>query len=376
MDTRVEGLVAKARSGDLTRRQVVERAAALGVSAAAVLALVDEPSVAEARGHRVRPKKWQRGRGWGWVWGRDDELGALNELSPELARKALARARRGRVYDLGLEYDRRSYKFAGHASGEITTYRSPQGLLLQRDQPDVIDPVSNSLRTTYASCLNTISDNVATQIDGLGHIYEGDPPHAYNGFRGERSGRRLRPPQARRDDHPTGGRARHADRRRRLPRPPDPARALRDRPRPPACRAAAAGGGHRPARCRPDPHGHRRRVAARRRRRSQQGGGRSGRLRRDHRVGGPVARRAEGRADDRIRHERRRGHPAAEQLPDGTSFNPVHVYLLVRQGVHIVEFNNLEDLARDQVYKLGYALSPNKIRGNVAGTVQRPVGLA
>ena len=64
------------------------------------------------------------------------------------------------------------------------------------------------------------------------------------------------------------------------------------------------------------------------------------------------------------------------RLPDGTSFNPVHVYLLVRQGVHILELNNLEDLARDGVYKLGYVLSPNKIRGNVAGTVQRPVGLA
>jgi len=68
--------------------------------------------------------------------------------------------------------------------------------------------------------------------------------------------------------------------------------------------------------------------------------------------------------------------PPPEQLPDGTSFNPVHVYLLARQGVHILELNNLEDLARDRVYKFAYLISPNKIRGNVAGTVQRPVGLA
>ena len=182
MDARVEGLVAEARSGDLTRRQVVERAAALGVSAAAVLALLDGPSLAAAADRGVRPKKWQKGKGWGWVWGPDDELGALNELSPKLARKALAHAR-GHVYDLGLEYDRRSFKFSGHANGEITTYRSPAGLLLQRDRPEVIDPSSNSTHTTWASCLNTISDNVATQIDGLGHIYEGDPPHAYNGFK-------------------------------------------------------------------------------------------------------------------------------------------------------------------------------------------------
>jgi kynurenine formamidase len=68
--------------------------------------------------------------------------------------------------------------------------------------------------------------------------------------------------------------------------------------------------------------------------------------------------------------------PPPEQLPEGTSFNPVHVYLLTRQGVHILELLNLEDLARERVYKLGFVLSPNKISGNVAGTVQRPVGLA
>jgi hypothetical protein len=50
------------------------------------------------------------------------------------------------------------------------------------------------------------------------------------------------------------------------------------------------------------------------------------------------------------------------------------VYLLVQQRVHIGEFHNLEALARDNVYKFGYALAPNKIKGNVAGTVQRPIG--
>jgi kynurenine formamidase len=43
--------------------------------------------------------------------------------------------------------------------------------------------------------------------------------------------------------------------------------------------------------------------------------------------------------------------PPSEQLDDGTSFNPVHVYLLARQGVHILEYQNLEKLAEDEVYK-------------------------
>ncbi len=68
--------------------------------------------------------------------------------------------------------------------------------------------------------------------------------------------------------------------------------------------------------------------------------------------------------------------PPSEQLDDGTSFNPVHVYLLVRQGVHILEYQNLEDLASDEVYKFVYILGVNKIKGATAGTVLRPIGIA
>jgi hypothetical protein len=55
---------------------------------------------------------------------------------------------------------------------------------------------------------------------------------------------------------------------------------------------------------------------------------------------------------------------------------PVHVYLLVRQGVHILEYQNLEDLASDEVYKFAYVLGVNKIKGATAGTVLRPIGIA
>jgi kynurenine formamidase len=64
-----------------------------------------------------------------------------------------------------------------------------------------------------------------------------------------------------------------------------------------------------------------------------------------------------------------------EQLKEGTSFNPVHIYLLARQGVHILEYHNQEALAEDQVYKFAYILGVNKIRGATAGTVLRPIGI-
>jgi hypothetical protein len=58
-------------------------------------------------------------------------------------------------------------------------------MLSQGDQDAVMSEKENSLNTTYTSNALFISDNVATQIDGLGHIYEGSPPRAYNGFRYE-----------------------------------------------------------------------------------------------------------------------------------------------------------------------------------------------
>jgi NAD(P)H-flavin reductase len=67
--------------------------------------------------------------------------------------------------------------------------------------------------------------------------------------------------------------------------------------------------------------------------------------------------------------------PPKEQLEEGTSFNPVHIYLLARQGVHVLEYQNLEHLAEDKVYKFAYILGVNKIRGTAAGTVLRPIGI-
>jgi kynurenine formamidase len=63
-------------------------------------------------------------------------------------------------------------------------------------------------------------------------------------------------------------------------------------------------------------------------------------------------------------------------VPEGSkSFNPVHDYLLVRQGVHIAEFHNLEDLAKDKTYSFAYICLVNKIKGAVAGFALRPIAI-
>ena len=73
-------------------------------------------------------KKWQPGKGWGWVWGKDDEVGAINEMTGASRLAALRIAQSGKVYDLGVTYDRNSFRWPGDNPGEIITFRSPEGV--------------------------------------------------------------------------------------------------------------------------------------------------------------------------------------------------------------------------------------------------------
>jgi kynurenine formamidase len=127
-------------------------------------------------------KGWVKGHGWGWIWGKDDELGALNALSDQSRAAALSLAKTGEVFDLGLTYSRRSFKWPGHSPGEIITFRSPDGVHRMQDA-DAPPLASNSDLVLWHSAAMFISDNVATQIDGLAHITAGPDYHWYNGFK-------------------------------------------------------------------------------------------------------------------------------------------------------------------------------------------------
>ena len=71
---------------------------------------------------------WRKGKGWGWIWGKEDEIGSLNALTDESRAAALKLAKTGEVFDLGQKYSRESFKYAGHNPGEIITFRSPDGM--------------------------------------------------------------------------------------------------------------------------------------------------------------------------------------------------------------------------------------------------------
>jgi kynurenine formamidase len=319
-------------------------------------------------------KKWTQGKGWGWVWGPEDEVGALNEMTDASRLAALRLVTQGKTYDLGLPYDRHSYKWPGHSPGEIITFRSPEGVKDQKDLAFTTPEKGNTGGTAWHSNALFINDNVATQIDGLAHITHGDDDHWYNGFKEEDWGGNFG--------------VRKAD---VLTIPPIVARGVM---------IDVAGFKNTEAL----PSSYEITVEDLQGALARQGV--------DVTPGTIVLVRtgtARFWGQNGSNHEKISQHDTAglgmkatkwlveqkgamaigtdtsglEVLPArpedsqavGGSFNPIHVYLLVEQGIHILEFHNQEQLAADRVYEFAYILSTNAIRGTVAGTAMRPIAM-
>lgn len=327
-----------------------------------------------ASGQQTSLKKWQKGKGWGWVWGKEDEIGVMNELTDASRLAALRVADRGKVYDLGILYDRTSYKWPGHSPGEILAFRTPEGVKRQGDLPDIVN--NNESKTAWHSTALFISDNVATQIDGLGHATEGEDNHWYNGY----------------TEKDWGGNWGHrkADASKI---PPIVARGvlidiagLKGVDALPSNYAITVADVE----------------AALKKQNTQLKPGdvaliRTGCLRYWGETGGDHAKLA---AHDSAGIMTETAQWLVEQqgvimicgdtsgveyqpkLEDAKalrakykSFMPLHNYLLIQQGIHIGEFHYLEDLARERVYEFTYIAVTNKIKGTAAGFTLRPIAI-
>jgi len=313
-------------------------------------------------------KGWKQGTGWGWIWGKDDEVGSLNAMTPDSVLVAMRLAQRGQVYDLGVTYSRNSYKWPGHSPGEVLTFRGPEGVKRQLDNP-FIRPDVNPSGMGWHSCALFVSDNVGTQIDGLGHVTVGDDDHWYNGFRERDWGGNF---GVRKCDATTI--------------PPIVARGvLLDI-------AGLKKVDALPASYAITPQDVDAALAAERV---------------ELRPGDVVLFRtgvlrywgADGADTEKLREHDSAGISleTAKYLierfgtmmvcadtsglevnppPAGSdTFIPVHRYLIIEQGVHIGEFHYLEDLARDKVYEFCYIAATNKIAGTTAGFTLRPLAI-
>ncbi len=313
-------------------------------------------------------KGWQKGKGWGWIWGPEDEVGSLNAMTESTVKDALTLAKEGKVFDLGITYSRSSYKWPGHSPGEVMSFRTPEGVKRQRDHDFTAASVNPSL-TGWHSCALFVSDNVATQIDGLAHITVGEDDHWYNGFKERDWGGNF---GVRRCDATTI--------------PPIVARGvmldiakLKKVDALPTSYAIT-----------PEDVDAARRLQGVELRPGDVVLFRTGTLR----YWGE-----DGADQDKIRAHDSAGINLAtakylvEQFgsimigsdtsglevapaPKGSdSFIPVHKYLLVEQGVHIAEFHYLEDLAAAGISEFCYIASTNKIAGTTAGFTMRPLAI-
>lgn len=330
-----------------------------------ILAAVVLASIAAAQ--ELPTKGWTKGKGYGPVYGKDDQVGALNAITdPAHVLRALREVKSGKVYDLGVRLDRSSFKWPGHSPTEILSFRSPDGL---RRGKDLKPFVSNPNKVAFNSCALFISDNLGTQIDGFAHITHGEDAQVYNGFKIREIGTDFGLLKNDADSiPPIVGRAVMID------------------------VAAWKGVDALPSNF---AIGSKELQAA------------LGKQATDIQPGDIVLVRTGTLrywGDTGSDHETLAKHDSAgitleaakwlvEQkgavmvgsdtsglevgvdpaLPNHVI--PVHEYLLLDQGVHVLEFHNLEQLARDKVYRFTYIAMTNRLKGTVAGTALRPIAI-
>ncbi len=287
---------------------------------------------------------------------------------------ALRLADKGKTYDLGVNYDRTSYKWPGHSPGEIISFRTPEGVKRQRDLPVLVN--DNADKLAWHSAALFISDNVGTQLDGLGHITTDDDNHWYNGFKESDWGGNF---GVRKADAATI--------------PPIVARGVL------IDVAGSKGLDALPSNYAINAQDLQQALS---KQRTQLKPGdvvliRTGTLRYWGAAGSDYAKIAEhdsagisletakwlveengamviGSDTSGLEYGPAEKDNAAYRAKY-RSFNPVHRYLLVEQGIHIGEFHNLEGLARAQVYEFCYSAATNKIKGAAAGFTLRPLAI-
>lgn len=309
-------------------------------------------------------KGWVQGKGYGWIWGPNDDIGALNAVTDQKVMAALRIPKQGKVYDLGVLYDRASFQWAGHSPAEVMSFRTPEGLKRQD-----LEKISGQKVTAWHSNAVFINDNVGTQIDSLCHITTGEDNHWYNGYREAQWGGDFGPRKACADKMPPiitrGVLIDVAGAKGQVPLPseyaigPDELKAVLSQQRVDVQPGDA--------------------VFIRTGIMSLWGESGSDKAKlAPHDSAGITVEAAKWLVEEKgavLIGADTSGLECVGKCWKAGQFYPVHVYLLVEQGVYIGEFHYLEELARDKVYEFLYMGATNKLRGATAGFTMRPVAI-
>jgi kynurenine formamidase len=311
---------------------------------------------------------WVKGKGWGWIWGKDDEIGSLNAMTDASRAAAMSLGKTGQTFDLGQTYSRRSFKWPGHSPGEIITFRSPDGIDRMKD-PDAPPASANPDRVFWHSAALFINDNVATQIDGLAHITAGDDFHWYNGYKESEWGGDWGPRKCDATTIPPivarGVLIDVAAYKKVDALPGHTVITIQDLKDTLAWEGVALHPGD---------------VVLMRTGSGKFWGedGADHAKIGEHDSAGPDLAATKWLVEEKGAMMVGSDTSGYEVSPPpgktGTSI-PVHRYLLVDQGVHIGEFHNLESVSRAKAYEFCYIASTNKIKGTAAGFALRPLAI-
>ena len=147
---------------------------------------------ADQYGKNIDPK-WMTENRWD-KWGRDDQMGALNEVTPQMILDAIKLIKEGKVYDLETVRFKGMPVWPGHSGWELLPYASPVGRQnMTKDgfyeskytfygKGGWLDYDINKYNAGLNSEIIIGPLHVGTHIDTLCHLTIGEDNHWWNGF--------------------------------------------------------------------------------------------------------------------------------------------------------------------------------------------------
>jgi kynurenine formamidase len=117
------------------------------------------------------------GNWWPSKYGPEDEVGALNEITPGKVLEAVRLVRRGQVYDLAYVLHQDIPAFPGRTFRQYLTTNYHQ---INRRHPDAGPDGLGCNSVNWIVEQITATQQMGTHMDGLNHLQEGD--RTYNGF--------------------------------------------------------------------------------------------------------------------------------------------------------------------------------------------------
>jgi kynurenine formamidase len=146
---------------------------------------------------------WKAENVWG-TWGDEDEIGILNELTEDMVLSAFRMVQVGKVYDLETERFKGMPVWTGHCGFEILAYADSRGRH-NMDRCDyaqefswtkpgaMLAPSINDMNMMVNSEILIAPLHAGTHIDALCHWSTGKDDHWYGGFTSEKYGTNFGP---------------------------------------------------------------------------------------------------------------------------------------------------------------------------------------